>query len=224
MLNHIAVSIDGNQKTHDLYRIPTINFGKSPFQVTIKNLQQIIKFGYNKNKISIRGCLDSTDIKNKSVVSDYYFILNHVLKIPFKNISLGIKFPYLLPLNNKEKQYYNKNILKNYYRTNPCCSYRYNKSFIINPNGDIYTNYYDIVENSKIGNIKSNIKEILYNYKQYIIKNMPILQDNKCIKCKYLAICWGGCSRENIIHKNEPSKYCDKNVKRKQMKKYIESL
>lgn len=89
--------------------------------------------------------------------------------------------------------------------------------FSIGVNGEIYKCEHDFgVPEHSIGNVKSGL-----NYNEYFLKFMDQPLPEKCLSCKILPVCMGGCPHRRLMNRNDVE--CDFTVKNliKSAKKYI---
>lgn len=197
-LNVIGVSLDGVEDAHNSQRRP-LQLNNNPYWQTINNIKNLVKAGF-RDKIRVQSAL-----ADKYVTEDHrreYYRTLMKLGIPSKNI----KFACIHPTER------NPNLSRNYIEsltrggmvTQPCCKYR-NSNYIIDRDGDIFTDYYTW---KLVGNIKRDVSD-LDGAARTVVMEMPALNDPTCKSCPVIGYCWGGCTNGEIAIGKNPSKYCN---------------
>lgn len=98
----------------------------------------------------------------------------------------------------------NIRLANRYYATAPCHFYQDN-SFIIDPLGDIYKCL--ALPETKVGNVRKNY----FNSKHAECVETNPWKNRKCLGCKYLFLCWGGCRYQAKIKTgNTKAVFCDR--------------
>lgn len=199
-ITRIQITIDGLEKTHNERRPHKTN--NNSFKQIIKNLTTLYEV-YPEIQANIRVNIDK---KNASE----FFDLNEYLIKTINNPSLGIYPAYITEFNPCKTTFCMLNrmdqanfVLNNfnkypfeqlYYPVTALseCTARFQNSFVIGVNGEIYKCWCDIgIKDKEIGNIKDGIINTNL-YTQYMSDADP-LYDTKCLECSYFPVCNGGC-------------------------------
>lgn len=205
----VQVTLDGPKEYHDLKR--PLKDGSGTFDGIISNLKQCK--GIFKSGISLRV---NTDHINKDKVKDIIDILK-------ENDLLTDVLPYLGHVDATNEFYDNEkcltpddflNVKKNF--INELCKYvdiepvlnQYpqvtlnacladsDTGYVIDPSGNLSKCWCDIdIDEFKVGTLKDGITKFgrIVDYFNY-----DIFSDPKCVDCKIVPICLGGCPRRRI--------------------------
>ena len=202
---NIQITLDGPREIHDKKRI-LIN-GKGTYDVIITNIKLLVKYN---NQVSIRINTDKTN----------WHLINDVL-LDLKTNNLLDVSPYLghiLPYNTNDKlieetcytkedfakieiefskllkHYGFKNFIRHPRQRGNYCSADQVNSLVINYDGELYKCYSDIGDKTlSCGNLNNNNNSYsqITNTLKYINWNHNL--SSKCISCKILPLCMGGC-------------------------------
>ncbi len=202
----VLITIDGLQETHDFRR--PLKSGKSSFH---KIIDGIIKL---KDINIIPHVSIILDKNNLSELNQWYKLINDLSISSFyiSRMVSGEKNALTSCLTLKEfsrivDEFYiiNKipsrkdtiHSINNEFFTPMLCSAKSKKSIIIDPNGNIYNCI------SMTGKIKYSVGNISQNYVDMIpyLSECNTLIDEKCLECKYLPLCYGGCMLEKHTDK-----------------------
>ena len=212
LISSAQITIDGPPKIHNQRRI--LHNKKPTFEKIIDNVKKLIK---NNIEVFIRVNVDETNYM-------YIFDLLKILKENYLEkcyISLGFVKPYTNQcetikqycLNEKkyrhieyrfysqlEKMGFQKTYELNIYGTPNYCTSVKENSFVIDPNGYMYRCWNNVGKKEKsfdnILNNQDENKKINNEQLKYSLYNP--LSFKKCINCKGLPICRGGCPYEKI--------------------------
>jgi radical SAM protein with 4Fe4S-binding SPASM domain len=196
----IGVSIDGYEENHNNQRKTFIS-DFNAFRRTIKNLHSVIQAGFS-DKIKIKATVLFSEIDKNKLEEFVHLLL--CLGINKKNISIkNISVTKM----NKRSNLSSFSFLE--LRSTPCCAFRYMQNFSLY-HDKLYGNYFDVCENTLIGSLNDSVEEIENNFRKHILKEMPCLQDEICMSCPALGVCWGQCINDKVITGNKPSQFCHK--------------
>jgi uncharacterized protein len=207
MIRGCQITLDGPPEVHDKRRI--LRNGNGTFEIIVDNIKKLIN---NNINVSIRVNIDKTNVEQ----------VEELLQILIKNNlnSLSINFGQLTAyteacssvsdhcLNTEEYSDEYKRMQKllvkygfpakdypNYpgIKGNYCCADQIN-SFVIDPDGYMYKCW------NSIGNAKEAVGNVV-NLKEpksdWLMRNIEWVStepfEGKCLKCKFLPICMGGC-------------------------------
>ncbi len=206
-LKSIKITIDGPAEVHNKSR-PFKSGGKS-FDQIIKNIQQT----WDLVKISIGGNYDKRNQKKFVSLLDYLkdnnlgpdkiagIKFDPITNTPkekmgtcYKGECSSINDPWLINAGNDLRE----EILKRGYFTPEVgpivCMIELHNFFVINFDGKIYKCPAFIGRDKFcIGDVQAGIKKSLDSYKTGIWKN------KECIECKYLPLCFGGCTYMSFV-------------------------
>ena len=214
-IKNIQITLDGLSNIHNKRR-PLKN-GLDSFEIIIKNIEYISKY----INVIIRVNIDKENYKEISKLLDFFINKNLIEKIKFyfypvvkKNTS-ACKVSSNNCLSTNEFKKIEKELLYKLYNTNNInsihnlyprrspnfCTAICNNSFVIDPEGYLYTcwDYIGIKEKS-IGTIFNKLN-INNEYSKWLLLDTPI----ECSECKLVPLCKGGCPASRIATKN---KYC----------------
>lgn len=208
----IQVTIDGTKKSHDVRRIT--KDGKGTYDLIVQNLKKACDFGI-KNNITIRINIDKNNlseaeesINNIKCYSNYvYFgLLNEFEEyndsfathcVELKSYS-SVLTQKLNPLLKK----YGYSELVPFGKNSPCALVSENK-FFIDDKLQVYK--CEVIVNRDdtcVGVInKEGYFEPNLNYYQQMSVNP--YNYKKCVDCKLLPLCSGGCPAKSYIHKKK---------------------
>ena len=219
-VDFIQITIDGDEKTHNERRI--YKNGKATFNKIISNL---INLKDEIIPVSLRINVDKTNFSKTE----------EVLKIISYNGLTDVVRPYLAKVENYNNCCDESNCLSvnefeslnmafmelmevNGYKVEGTKKYRYPtrknvictcdkfESYTINADGEVYKCWNDIGKGKYSINNINDSDNVKFNqiYLDYIMFDPTV--NEKCSKCKYIAICMGGCPNKRI---NSPEQVCE---------------
>lgn len=203
-INHIQITFDGKQETHDSLRV--LKNGSGTFRVILNNIK-LLKNECPNLKINIRVNISQENKQEYLSLKEYLykelgednitvypgFIFNYntsQTQLIFPSLSLSEKKDFFL--QSKEL------VLPSFSRCKKNCSATQTNSFIIGPLGELYKCWEDVNIPSKIVGTLDGLKNHLELINMYI--STSCFQDPKCMKCEFLPICSGGCCRKRIVN------------------------
>ena len=215
-IDSAQITIDGPERIHNSMR-PYINGGKT-YQDIISNITQLLNI--TKVNISLRFnlSLENSDLKYYAeFISTMAKNFGHFIK----NRRLRLEYPVLannafLYKNQISLNEYSKNFItylkilsdagiaknKTFKYMPPFCTARSNNSLLIGPGSDIYKCWEHIGNpDYVIGNAISGLNKIKENEWKIIGSHY---YHKKCLGCKLLPICMGGCPLKYGKYKAEP--------------------
>lgn len=214
-LDSIQITVDGMKNTHDKRRIKINEEGT--YDEIVKNVTAFVK-EYPQTFLSIRVNIDRNnayefpDVRktfhnlfpNKKNMIVYPGTLRGC---PSKDLNTTsfLEASEMADLNNL---FHKKGFQTDYpLKQKKGCTATMISGYVIGPKGEIYKCWMDVGDESRvIGNImdsKFSNTNLLFKY----INHGSCTDDNKCLKCKFLPICNGGCPRERIANKFEKGNY-----------------
>ena len=205
-VKYIQITLDGDEKTHNKRR--PLKSGAPSYQMIWNNILKLVEF-QNDIKIALRVNVDKEnvdalyDVKRKVLE---YNMQDLILVYPGKVHVVEGCHNSDVCYSNKEfallEQKYNCDFLEDGIEQIPkprymVCTVDNAHAMVIDCNGNMYKCYKQIGNESHcIGNIvndKFYHEEELY---KYLLQD--ITKDRKCLFCKYLPICMGGCPYEHL--------------------------
>lgn len=213
----IQVSIDGTKEQHDLRRITPQ--GDGTYDTIVNNLKKMNAAGLKKN-IIVRINIDNDNIdKADSIMSsitdladDIYFGYLNNYKGLNDNYTICVeRDSYADIMNNKlipVYQKYGKTIPRSFGKMTPCSMHCDNR-FII----DLKLNVYKCEllinkEETKVGIIESD-GTFSPNSNFYSQMYFSPDKDKRCINCKLLPLCGGGCTGKAYVNENNSNNNFD---------------
>lgn len=207
-LNYLQITIDGKEQTHNVNRVH--KSGKHTYQTIISNIDMIVT-EMPECHVGIR-----VNIHNENK-DDYPLIYNELTE-RWRGKNCKIYPAFVLPqsngcgvscLSSKEKALFYIDLYRKFGFENldfkpslnlGSCSAIYDKSYIIDPIGNLYKCWADFgFDDRIIGNIEGGINKWDY-ISEYAI-NSDKFVDNKCLQCSIFPVCEGGCNRFRIDSK-----------------------
>jgi uncharacterized protein len=228
-LDYVQITIDGNRKTHNENRVH--KSGIPTYDKIINNVELILK--------EIPNCHVGIRVNIHNNNKDEFPIIHSELKDMWGNKNYSITPAFVLDhgsckvpcLSSKDKSLFfqelyfkhnHKNI--NYFqpklKTGGCTAI-FENSYVIDPMGKLYKCWVDIgVAEKSVGDVVNGVN----NYElvsEYII-GTDKFTDTKCLDCKILPICSGGCNlyRYEYNHNKTPYNICP--LDEDGLKKHIE--
>lgn len=200
------ITIDGSEKVHNKRRF--LKDGRGSYDIILNNIINASKY----LKINIRINIDEDNAEH---IIELFYNLNET-NINKKNVEVIIVPTATIGScsNYLKNEYLNKKILeifsvisklgfstqKNTITRNTNCAAKKNNFFVIDLNGKIYKcptlaghpNISDGIFDLKESQIKLNYNGILWNV-------WEPFDDENCIECKYLPICFGKCIYDDMF-------------------------
>ena len=201
-LKSIKITLDGPAGTHNGCR--PFKSGAGSFDAIIKNIKET----YDLVKIGIGGNYDRNNYKKFPLLLDYLTkegltpdklcvvkfdpVVNRpkgdISPVDYKGGCVSINEPWLL----KAESLLRKEILKSGYsipKLQPViCMVENRDSYVVNFNGVIYKCPAFIGKKGfEVGDLQTGVTDYTFSHKLDIWKN------DKCAKCEYLPLCYGGC-------------------------------
>ena len=213
-IEKVNVTIDGDKKEHNS-RKNYLNENFDGYSHTLDCIKQLL----NRNiKVFCRYNIDHDNIGQLEAVVKEISVFTHSTHFYFFISPLrGENDRGYYTVSEYNELYYNTGkILNEHGIHNPIDSFvpkavmRYclaksNNCIVIGPNGSIYRcNIDELNEQNAIGNICSGIVK---NDAYYAYMNSSL--DDKCVNCRFLPICQGGCP-EQAKHETDSNSQCDK--------------
>lgn len=203
-IERAQITFDGPEKTHDSRR-PLIG-GGATYRRIIDNLKYLLSINPSIH-VDIRTNIDrrnmqeyndflesfTREIKSPQIRSYPGFVsdlLSNECVDPAWNICTGsMKAEFVLDLHRKYGVDIDAFLPR--YRAHSCVANKY-FGFVIGPEGEVYKCWRSVGNKEQIvGNVKDG-KFDMYKYSGYIAAG-DFSKDTKCMNCKYIAICGGGC-------------------------------
>ena len=207
-LNYLQITVDGTEETHNRNRIH--KSGVPTYQKIISNIDMILDEMPDCN-VGVR-----VNIHNEN--KDDYPSIYHELTERWKDKNCRVYSAFVLPqsngcgvscLSSKEKARFYIDLYRKYGFTNidfcpslnvGSCSAIYDKSFVIDPAGNLYKCWADFgVDERIIGNLDEGIKK--WDYISEYALNSDKFVDQKCLDCNLFPVCEGGCNRFRVDNK-----------------------
>lgn len=228
-IKNVQITLDGPEDIHNKRRF--LKNGQGTFEKIINNLKNAIEYIPN---ISLRINIDKKNYKRIYEIIDL-LIENNLQSIypylgyvePTNEIYDKDNCLTIQEFSSIEFEFSNKiySIFKNtrYPKLvfNNCCADSLN-SLVIDPEGNLYKCWSDIgISEYCIGNLFKNLSNKLKIY-EYALYDPTM--DKKCMECRILPICMGGCPRrriDNFVSRCSTYKY---NLKNYLYKIYEQSL
>ncbi len=203
----IQVTLDGPRNIHNKKRF--YKNGKGSYDIIISNIGNVLK--YSQCDVIIRVNLDKTNINDYSALKDE---INQIFGQSIKNKRLRLWPNYVRDRTSFDicsnclspEEYYDFETTESDYRpkipsiVGPC-PFRSMSSFCIAPDGEIYKCWEQLGNHLHgVGNIVTG-RLNLYRQADYALSALPF-DNEKCVNCKILPICGGGCSidaRKNTL-------------------------
>lgn len=212
-LDYLQITIDGNEATHNKTRI--LKNGKGTFEQIIKNIDIALELMPNctigvrtnigkKNKEEYSEIYDilSKRWKNKNVNIYYAFILNNST-IPRmeggSSVELNTreKCNFILSLEKKGVITYKSLFPKIDCGIRTCTD---SSAFVIDPEGLLYKCWADVgIKNRSIGTLETGFNN--FDIISELVQGSDKFSDSKCLKCKFLPVCDGGCNLYRVNYK-----------------------
>lgn len=205
-VKNAQITIDGLPEYHNKRRI--LLDGRESFNIIVKNIEDC----KDKLQISVRVNVDKNNMNNVMQLTNYFInTLGWVKKPSFYLAPVEVYNDncYLKRdecLNENEFNFLDSLVLNQIYDAEPkgitklilpkkngnFCGAVQHGSYVIDPDGDLYTCWNVIgTKNKKIGNI-INKRPMNLEYLNWLTYE----PDGKCLECNLLPVCLGGCPYE----------------------------
>lgn len=209
----IQVSIDGLREDHDRQR------GEGTFAQTCRNIRKLLLSGFDNVFAQASLPINYSPEKRVRFVESMVY-----LGIPADRLILG----YVTTGYDQKDVVDTGKIGEN--RTElvhvPCCEYRVMSSFSITPEGDVFASYHGVGrDNHRLGTIDDNFDTITRSYRSTVGRAVW-LNDEKCLSCPALELCWGMKCLQVYKYGNtpKPSDYCERDLMIELVDKHNESI
>lgn len=196
-LRSFQISVDGDRSKHN--KVKKVN-GKSSFDIVIKNLKLLIS-EFEDISIVLRINYDDNTLKNiQNLYDEFSTDEASKIRINFQRVWQTVK-----TINN-ESQYLNnaidsaikKGFIVSHYGFSPrnfhVCYADRNDYFAINYNGNVYKcTARGYKEEERIGRLTKSGIMLLDEYKIANYYSKATFDNDHCLKCKVLPLCYGPC-------------------------------
>lgn len=198
-LKDCLISLDGSEITHNKQRISLD--GLDTYATVVQNIRTLVAAGL-RDKIMVQASLRSDLITNELGRQYYKTLL--MAGVRLDKITIGQVTPNRITpeLHPMGRQTLNENF---FHRM--CCKYRKMSNLVLDYDDSLYADYFESVSASYIGKLTDEIAVLAQRHNSIILDQIPVLNDDKCVKCPVVGACWGYCS--NIHSHYKPSEICD---------------
>jgi len=222
----VGLSMDGPSNLHDEYRLT--KDGKPTHHIVLGRLRLLQRYGVDFNILTV---VNDKNSKKPEALFRYFRDLGieYMQFIPCLEIDTDGKIAsfsvdpvnygnFLCGMfdrwynNGRPECYireYEEWLIAYAYGINPCMFKPYCEgALVIEYNGDIYPCDFFVEPEWYLGNIKKNSLKEIYSsdlYKRFSERKHIV--DDRCLKCKWLNLCWGGCPKFRINRKGEQINY-----------------
>jgi len=198
-LDDFTISVDGTEFTHNMQRKSLDGF--DPYSVTYNNIKRLIWAGL-REQLHVQAAL-SEEVFGIDVVKRFHLDMLRA-GVKFENIKSGT----VVPTRQKPVQTdLFKSTASSFVSNRVCCKYRTNSHFIVDDGGELYADYFESGDVSRVGYLTDEVDVVLGNYRRLVSDSIPILNDPVCVACPVVGLCWGMCA--NIHNRIKPSSICD---------------
>lgn len=203
----ITFSVDGLPEDHNSTRtalkmVRDAYGDNQQFAVTVGNIAKV-RTNHPDILVNVQGCMLHKNYDYKYVAT--YHMIMMMVGVEPENITLANAASSRIWDNNE----INREGTKRYTRTRPCCDFSLNMTYCVYDN-KIYPSYYNRSEDVPLGDLDTDVDVLIEKQKEYILANMPMLQDPVCTKeCKAVGICWGLCTNISQDYKGAGLKLSD---------------
>jgi radical SAM protein with 4Fe4S-binding SPASM domain len=207
LCTEIGVSVDGEKEAHNWQRIPLAGVGpEDPYEVTMRNLKELVEYGF-EDRIRVKAAL-----RQQFMTKEHYerFLkLMTGIGIPANRVTFGSAHPTDHHLSLDEEMFR----LSHKARINligyPCCKFRVQTEYWIQPDGNLYDVAFGYARD-KLGTVNDDLEKIVENRKVLVREKFPCFNDPGCDDCPVLGYCWGGCVNAQMVVKDRPSHFCNR--------------
>lgn len=223
----VGLSLDGPELLHNKYRLG-IN-GESTFNNTIDSLKILQKYDVNTNVLCV---VSDFNVNYPKEIYEFFKSkqVNYIQFIPLVTSEQKDKLSEYavnpLDYGNFLIKIFNEWILYDYgnifiQMIEECVNAWFGRQAMVckfakicgdalalEYNGDLYSCDHFVFPENKLGNININQLKDIINLKEQIYFGESKLTDlpEKCLKCKYLFICNGGCKKNRLINNKTDNK------------------
>ncbi len=203
-IKNIQITLDGPEKTHDLYR--KLQGGGKTFNVIIKNLNEFFKVT-KETIVTIRVNVGPDNFQH---IEELFEILEYFpkdrIRIYFRWIFSGGKnrefiekaYNFRSKKSLKILSFYEEAMKRGFKVFIPIlsqpryCEYDAVSSIVVGPSGEIYPCTVRVGKGYEIGKLLEN--GIEYNRNHFLKwHSFDAFEDPICLNCKLLPLCMGGC-------------------------------
>lgn len=196
--DRFVISVDGNKAAHNDQRKSLDGF--DPYDETVKNIKRLVEIGF-KDKIDVQAALTDEHMHDREALIDFYKSML-LLGVPKGKIGVG----GVVPVGQKKMDKVFENYFKTQMYVRPCCKFRCGKLFQIDCSNKVYADYFEDYGESYLGELTDSIDDIIGKHRTVIQEQMPVLNDEKCMTCPVIGVCWGRCCN---FKQKKPSEVCD---------------
>ncbi|MBC7321228.1 anaerobic sulfatase maturase [bacterium] len=222
----VGLSIDGPSNLHDEYRLT--KDGKPTHHIVLSKLKLLQRYKVDFNILTV---VNDKNSKKPEALFRYFRELGveYMQFIPCLEkdkdgkiagfsvdpVSYGNFLCIMFDKwynNGKPECYireYEEWLIAYAYGVNPCMFKPYCEgALVIEYNGDVYPCDFFVEPEWYLGNIREDSLEDIYNgglYRRFSERKHIV--DERCLKCKWLNLCWGGCPKFRIDKKGKHINY-----------------
>lgn len=223
----VGISLDGPSQFHNIYRVD--RYGNPTHALVLEKIKLLQAHEVQFNVLAV---VTDKNSQHPEVVFDFFqgIRVNYMQFIPCLEIDKrnGLTSFSVDPdsygnfLRHIFDRWYNDGNPSSYvreyeewlvayvYGNHPSCIFgRYcNGAPVIEYNGDVYPCDYFVSPHWLLGNINSVSLERILNtklYQRFRMKKQNF--DKRCLNCRWLSLCWGGCPKFRLNEKGEHAKH-----------------
>lgn len=213
-IRHLQITLDGSKKTHDSRRF--LLGGKPTYDTIINNLENLLKVDESIT-VDIRSNIDRRNKDDYAVFHDEFRsrisnkranlypgfvsdLLSSECVSPEHNISEGgYKADFVLEMFDRYGIEIKSFLPK--FRRHSCVGSKY-FAFVIGPEGEMYK-CWRMVGNKKqeVGNVNDGSFDMV-KFSRFIA-GVDYTRDPKCLDCRFISLCGGGCPLVRMRNKYE---------------------
>lgn len=199
LLTDFMVSIDGIAETHNKQRI-SLN-KEDTYDIIYDNIRKLVAAGL-RDKLKVQASL-SPEFINPQIGREFYKRML-MAGVKLDKILFGHTSPNRINPSLRNEVV---NALNNKLFFRPCCKYRIMQNLVIDHHDSIYADYFEDESTSLIGHLSDDLESLEQRHSLVIKGALPVLNDQKCLKCPVVGACWGYCA--NVHNHYKPSEFCD---------------
>jgi radical SAM protein with 4Fe4S-binding SPASM domain len=211
------ISLDGIESTHNNQRI-SLDGNNNPYTTTLNNIKRLVQYGL-RDKLKVQASLPLSIISDDGIMARQFYKDMLMAGVKLENIHFGFTSP--TRKNPKVSHNFRERMSKVEFHR-PCCKYRLDTHYIIDDGGLVYADYFEDVSETYLGTLNDEISTIETNHVNLIKRTIPVLNDDKCIKCPVVGMCWGWCAASHN-HFVKPSEYCSQELLHESIKASAEA-